>query len=179
MTKRSALRLIKTVWDNQKCESWDGVNHSMADAVVLAIGAMLKFSPKDFEIITGTMRSGYWSNWEYWYALAISIGNRSYIEAFEKFNERKPFFANQVLPVASRGFTHMTGRRARERLAVGSEVEGYGEVTSMTNERVVITMRGEARKIHQFTHDDLRRLFPASKKATREAPCQETKGETP
>ena len=168
MKKRTALRLIKTVWENQKYESWDGVNHSMQCAMVLAIGANLEFSPRDFGVIIETMGSGYWSRWDDWYALAISVGNRSFIAAYEAYQNWEPFLANRVRPVFSREFTHMTGTRARERLAIGFDVEGYGEVTSINRVRVVVTSR-HPRKIHRFTHDDLKRLFPAPKKAkTRE-----------
>lgn len=168
---RNALRLLSTVWKGQRCESWDGVNHSMADALRLAIGANLRFHPKDFEIMNGTMRSGYWigeNGYEWFYALAISVGNKSFIEAFEYCYQRKPFFANKVRPVGSQGYTHLTSTRARERLGIGSEIEGYGEVTSITNERVVVVSRPlpgkSGTRRYKWTHDQLKELFPAPKK---------------
>lgn len=167
----TAQQLIELVWHNQKCPDWDGTNHSMSYALRLAIGAHLKFDVAAFEAIDA-MRSSYWMGehgWEPRYALAIVVENKSFIEAFEEWTGRKPFRANHVNFGfnGSDGFRHRTTFRTRERLALGFTVgHDRAEVTSISNERVVLTTRKiGGRTIQKLTHEQLAELYPAPKKS--------------
>jgi hypothetical protein len=148
----------------------------MSHSLYLAIGAGMKFVASDINEIS-KMKSYCWCNWDDAYALAVSVRNMSFIAAYEENFKAKPFFAAGVTPVDSRGYTHRTSERARERLTIRSNlhIDGQpGEVTSITNDRVVIVLRecGEKmpRRILKLTHDDCRERWPApkKKKATKE-----------
>jgi len=156
----------------------EAADHANQAAATLAVGAGMEWMLADFGEVQGYWRKHcYPFDREYCYALAIAVGNTSYIKAFEKSEGRKPFFANKVEPANSRGYLHMVGIRMRERLGIGSQVclnlpgcYAWAEVTSIDNERVVLTakkMDGEdgVRRILKLDHDACAKMFPAPKRA--------------
>lgn len=169
----TGLVLLAHIWKNQKGKSWDSINHSMLYALRLGIGSHLEFTAADIAFAESNFRTGYWlgeHGWEYPYALAVSVENTSFIQAFEEHAKREPFFANKVDPLGSEGFTHLTGNRARCRLTLECAVivgDRPGRVSSITNERVVIVLRefrDQKRSILKLSHDACRKLWPAPKK---------------
>lgn len=169
----SGFTLIYFVWKQMKCKAWVAINHCMAKSLYLAIGAQLHFVASDLEAIDAQMRSGYWlgeHRWEYPYAFAITVGNQSFIEAFEEYTQRKPFFANNVTPgVDHHGYLHSMSARQRERLALGSQVGSWlCKVTSIQQDHVVLTSYEDAqksgRKVQKLTREQLAELYPAPRR---------------
>jgi hypothetical protein len=169
-----ALTLLSLVWNNQKGKSWDDINHCMSRALQLVIGSHMSITVEDFKHISSHYRPAYWlgeHGWEYPYALAVSCDNTGFAIALEEYLGRKPFFGNKITPVDSRGYTHRTSECARERLTKWTQVhiDGQpGEVTSISNERIIITLRdcGEKypRRVLKLTHEQVLAHWPAPKK---------------
>ncbi len=132
-----AYQLLHHVWRHSMKatrHSWERLNHSMQDAMDLAISAGLKFEPDDFDRVFKELRAGRWcgaDNGEQWYALAVAVGNQSAAMAFELFVERPPFIADDVQSQDFRA-THRTCR-ARDRLAVGSRFPWKNHQVTVTS----------------------------------------------
>lgn len=133
-----AYQLAKLVWVNN-CKAtdhaWNRVNHSMREAVRLAINAGLIFAPEDFGRFRGEFRSEYWdgeTGGEGFYTLAVATGNLSAAQSFETWKGRAPFIADDVRP-ASYGYATRAGNRQRERLAVDFSFAWKGEQPFVTS----------------------------------------------
>jgi hypothetical protein len=151
----------------------------MRGAANLSVGAKLEWKPGDFAHADEKFRAGYWlgeHGWEPLYAMAIWLDNASFIKAYEQATKRRPFIANDVSAYGqSSGYAHANGQhRQRGRIALRSEVwidNVRYECTSIDNERVVLTSRSDAKKrtIKKLTPEDCKALWPAPKKAKKEA----------
>lgn len=175
----TALTLLKQVWTHNGHDAWESLNHCMADAVQLAVGAKLNWESKDIAYVEDTMRPRYWlgeHRWEWVYSLAIACGSSSFIKAFETWSNRKPFIANNVENVATRGYNHFPCTRSqRGRIGLHSHVTINGlrfECTSIDNERIVLTSRsGEGkRRILKLTPEQCKKPFPPVKKVPETKP---------
>ena len=148
----------------------EAVGHAMRDAVALAIGTQMVWTVGDVGHFAGTDRD---------YALAIIVNNMSYLRAHEKYHNMAPYFGNCVRfpDYAHCGYVHMVGERARSRLCVGAFVVvpdvGRAEVTSMTPERIILTVSAYEEGANRFvvkrriklTHEQCAKMFPAPKNA--------------
>lgn len=171
---KSALKLISLVWQKNHTTAWEALNHCMSDAVKLAIGAKLEWSPSDFKFISDNFRPGYWLGehmWECSYALAVWTDNADFIKAYEAYSSRKPFIANCVSSHGqAEGYAHANSQnRQRGRIALWSEVWIDGlrfECTSISNDRVILTSRPTKgkRTIKKLSVEDCKTLWPAPKK---------------
>ena len=134
-----AYQLLHHVWKhslNATGHSWERLNHSMRGAMQLAINAGLRFDQDDFAKIWKEFRGGYWfgeTDGEGFYALAVQTGNLSAAQAFESWNKRQPFIADDVDPGCNYSYSHLTGRRKRGRLAVGFEFPWRGSQVKVTS----------------------------------------------
>lgn len=172
---KSALKLIAHVWQHNHTTAWEALNHCMYDAVQLAIGAKLEWSPKDFAYINENFRPYYWlgeHGWDRAYSLAVWTDGTSFIKAFEAAHNRKPFIANDVSAYGQAGgYAHAQGQnRQRGRIALNSEVWIDGvrhNCTSISNGRIILTSRPNKgkRRIRKLTHEDCAALWPAPKRA--------------
>ena len=107
-----ARQLIDLVWQHNReatGHSWQRLNHSMADALRLAITAGLRFDLHDFAAIYKDMRGGYWFGEpeHSFYRLAVDFDHLSACQSFEAWKERPPFI------------------HAGRRLAVGQQVTSW------------------------------------------------------
>ena len=146
-----ALHLLRHVWEScckANSHSWERVNHAMANALSLAIGAGLMFAEGDVEGLS-EFSCGYWigaENGEEFYTQAVIDGNTSFCEAFENARGRGPFRAWGVEARANSPYLHCNHvHRERERLAVGLTFNYAGErptVTSFKNTERVSTADG-------------------------------------
>lgn len=99
MNESKAYELIEYVWDNMSTSSYLRINHSMIDAVMLAIKSGMAFESSDLALIYTKMRGGYWfgvnSNGkgmgEMFYESAIMYKNNSAIQSYEHYAGIKPF----------------------------------------------------------------------------------------
>lgn len=126
-----ALQLVLHVWASS-CKaaphSWERLNHTMADAVKIAITGGLEFEAGDFNVIEKECRPGYWLYIESAYATAVSTRNQSAYKAIEHYLGREPIIADGV------------SGRGRGRLAEGCTFDYQGlrpTVTSFRNGYVV------------------------------------------
>jgi hypothetical protein len=146
MTKRQpkrspAYQLMAHVWESTNEEighSYERLNHAMHSALTLAIGAGMKFFPGDFSAINEDFRGGYWlgATSEWAYTLAVAVGNKSAIDAYEGYKNRGPFIADNVEPGSNyshEGFLHLSGTRQRARLALGFKFPWRGETVNVTS----------------------------------------------
>jgi len=183
----TALTLIKHVWQKNGTTAWEALNHSMWHAVQLAVGAKLKWEPSDLTEIANTMRAGRWlgeHGWESVYSLAVGTDGDSFIQAFEKWNNRKPFIANGVCSEYLHGGYVRANRshRKRGRIALQSELfigNLRFECTSISNERIILTScpgDGKKRTILKLTHADCATRWPAPKKPKKMPPTKPPKG---
>ena len=126
-----AYQLLHHVWLHSLAatgHSWERLNHSMRGAMQLAINAGLRFDRDDFARMYKEFRGGYWfgeTGGEGFYALAVQTGNLSAAQAFESWNGRQPFIADDV--------DTGSGRRKRGRLAVGSRFPWRGFQVTVTS----------------------------------------------
>jgi len=113
----------------------------MRDALSLAIGSGMKFNVGDFTEIDDAFHAGRWigtgdDNSEWCYRLAVLVGNKSAIDAYESYRHRKPFIADDVEPgdrYDHGGYLHLSGKRQRERLAIGFIFPWKGERVTVTS----------------------------------------------
>jgi len=141
LEESAAMRLLSLVWakaNTSTSHSWERLNHSMRAALELAIGSGMEFAKDDFAAFDREFRTQYWmgdtSEWAY--RLAVAVGNRSAIVAYEQRKNRGPFIAYDVkFPYLNdSGFTHgNVGTRSRERLVVGAEFPWKGEQVTVTS----------------------------------------------
>jgi hypothetical protein len=130
MAKSAAIRLLDLVWQNTtKDTSYERLNHSMRDALTLAIGCGMPMAAGDIKHVFSNYRSGYWiSDSDEWiYTLAIQVGNMPAIKSYEAAKDRKPFLADDVSFSADSGYIHSSYvNRQRERLCVGCSFSWKG-----------------------------------------------------
>jgi hypothetical protein len=101
-----AYKLLAMVWDH-RCGatqgSWDRVNHSMRDALTLAIKAGMLFDRDDFAAFASEFHSHFWLRadggdmlGECFYRLALVMGNQSAVLSFEAWKQRPPFIVDRI-----------------------------------------------------------------------------------
>lgn len=96
----SAMVLIQHVWDHNREAtgfSWTRLNWSMYAAVKVAITAGLEFNRDDFIRMADRMRIHRWageSNGEGWYSHAIKLAHPSAYQAYEAWQNRRPFIVD-------------------------------------------------------------------------------------
>lgn len=139
VTKSVVIQLLDLVWENANSSSpfsYERLNHSMRDAVSLAIGSGMTFAVDDVEYIVAHYRSGYWvgSSSEWMYSEAIAVENSSAYESYEKAFGRTGIIADDVSIESRSGYTHGSSlRRQKSRLAVGSKFPWKGQQVSVTS----------------------------------------------
>lgn len=117
----TVIEFLDLVWRNTNDaigHSWMRLNHSMHDALMLAVKAGFKFEKEDFTEISKRFRFGYWGGAgsgengfaESFYTAAVRNDNRSACIAFEAYKKRKPFI-------------YGNDNGARVRLAIGSDLK--------------------------------------------------------
>ncbi len=119
-------QLLQHMWHrvNKPTNSWERINHSMHQALCLAITSGYRFEPDDFAVAYEAFQGGHWftaATNEYLYGLAIRSVNLSAALSFEHWKGRPPFIADDV------------GNRKRERLAVGSQFHWKGSRVKVTS----------------------------------------------
>lgn len=175
----AAKQLLTLVWSRGKKDSWERINHSMRNALKLAIGSGLSFDAPDFDHFATVFRWSYWvSDVEWIYADAVIYGNQSCIEAFEQWRGRVPFRANDVdCPQwTNAGYIHANSiHRQRERMATNFRFrvgDDYWHVTGFDDAKGLIRVakysepwpKGKPIKLRKLTHDDFTAMCPAQKK---------------
>ncbi len=93
MKKKSpAYQLIQLVWDKTAFKSWIRLNHTMQNALSLALEAGLTFDLGDIKSICDTMRGGRWFGESEWiYKAAVEWDNGSAARSYELWQGREPF----------------------------------------------------------------------------------------
>lgn len=138
-TTSAAIQLLDLVWANcnkATAHSWERLNHSMRDALSLAIGAGFKFELGDIAHVLNNYRSGYWigESDEWIYSLAVGVENATAYQSYEAAYKREPFLADDVCFQCHGGYTHGSSvHRSRERLSVGAEFAWKGEKLTVTS----------------------------------------------
>lgn len=137
-TKSPAYQLIEFVWSNTAHDPWERLNHCMADAVELAIGAGMRFANGDFASIFREFRGAYWfgsPRGERFYSLACLVDNVSACQSFEAFMRRRPIIVDNVhCDCDWGGYMHAnTVRRKRGRIAAGFSFPWNGETVTVTS----------------------------------------------
>ena len=136
------LKLLTMVWNHMHdstSHSWLKWNHSMADALRLAIRSGMRFDLDDFDFMKKTFRTGYWLPWEEIYSTAVLYRNNSAYLAIEKALDRKPFIVKGASININTGDGPAGNGLAR--LIVGARFTWNGEavkVTSFKNRDTVI-----------------------------------------
>lgn len=182
-----ALALLTLVWEKGSKQSWQTINLSMRNALRLAICSGMAFVASDFRHCKDEFRWGYWvtSNPEWIYLDAVVNNNMSCVKAWEAFCGRIPFIANGVQSSSRESYLH-TGSitRTRERLAVGLSfpigkatwyVTGFDDdVGTLRAARYANRhAQGKPKQLKRFTHQEIKDLFPAPKKAHSNEPLKE------
>lgn len=88
-----AYQLVALVWAQTAFRSWIRLNHTMQDALLLAIKAGLRFAKDDIGSIFGRFRGSYWfgADSERFYRCAVEAGNTSACQSWEHWVGRPPF----------------------------------------------------------------------------------------
>lgn len=166
---------MRIIWTAHGTDAWMALNHSMYQALRLAIGANLAWDVKAIVEIQNTMRPGYWigeNGWEHAYAFAIAVDNRSFIKSYEEHIGRPSFFANDVTTIDACGFVHTSNgcHLKRGRIAIGSSIgDSRHRITSVTQDSVTLcTYEGDdpvPKKREKLTLEMMMVRYPAPKKA--------------
>lgn len=182
-TTTPALQLLSIVWNKVKKDSWERINHAMREALSLAIGSGLTFKASDFDHMSAKFRWSYWvsESSEWIYTSAILNLNESCIAAYEQWKQREPFRANKVQAARYRDpYLHTSSiARERERLAVGMGFPHDGRqwwVTGFDDTKGTVRIasyagrwqEGKPEKLRQLTHEQLKAICPAPKKAKKD-----------
>ena len=142
-TQSPARTLLEHVWEHANSKtnySWERLNHSMVDALTLAIGSGMAFVVDDWNL--SGFNAGRWvgETMERYYRMAVVTGNRSAIETFEAWRNRKPIIADDAnmggryVYSGESGYTHGGGgTRQRERLVIHCSFLYQGEVVEVTS----------------------------------------------
>jgi hypothetical protein len=160
-----ALELVLHVWASA-CKaaphSWERLNHTMYDAVTLAITGGLEFGVDDFNRICKTCRPQYWLDTEQAYLMAVATPNISACKAFEHCLKREPVIADNVTGPAWHHYNTFTCQRGR--VAKGCTFDFRGlrpKVTSFSN-GCVVACTYKPRKEGEYG-DKLERRFTISR----------------
>ena len=152
--KRSQARiLLEHVWQSTNtctCCSYERLNHSMHNALCLAIGSGMEFTKEDWHLSGFNPDRWTGETMETYYRAAVVVGNRSAIETYEAWIGRKPIIADYVNMRGIRGYSYGgeggyqhgdAGTRKKERLVIGASFSYHGEdveVTSFTKEGAAV-----------------------------------------
>lgn len=174
-----AMQLLTLVWQHSQYDSHGRVNTAMREALILALCSGMAFEVGDFAKM-GQFRWGYWagSELEWIYSTAVTNLNESAVLAWEAHTNREPFRGNNVtLQRYGRNYLHTNNpARQRERLAFGFSLPLEGRrwyVTGFDDEKGLIRLAsyasghpdGKPEKLRKLTHEELKALCPAPKKA--------------
>lgn len=135
-------RLVDQVWQHLKTKSWIRTNHTMQDAIDLAVKSCMDFAEADILKINEKMRGGYWLHMESLYSTAVEADNVSACRSIEHALSRRPWILH--------------GRR----LSVGAEIDD-GFVTSITDDKLIACVyengqrHGKPVKRHSITREML------------------------
>jgi len=129
------IQLLSLVWKHNREAtgfSWLKLNHSMRQALFLALHSGMIFAPDDFDYMVGEFRLGRWMrDLEHFYEQTVLYRNASAWHAVETFLGRKPF----IMPGAS--IDSRTGDgpcgNGLARLVVGAKFKWNGELVTVTS----------------------------------------------
>ena len=126
-----AIQLLTLVWAEcykPPALSYRRLNAAMQDALRLAITSGMEFESHDFILMAHRFRADYWLDDEWFYSLAVGVGNISACQSYEQMMDRPPFIADQVDSLGE-DYVH----RKRGRLAVGCRFPWDGKMAEVTS----------------------------------------------
>lgn len=94
-----AIRFLQSTWDFTNTampHSWQRLNHTMRDALFLALEGGFEFHVDDFKLLGPRFNAGRWrgSNIEAFYSLAVKLGHNQAWNAYEAWAGRTPFLVS-------------------------------------------------------------------------------------
>lgn len=135
-TESQVIQFLRLAWKNSDAGvpfAWERLNHTMAAAMRVALGAF-KFEPGDYATAMKEFNGGRWCDPEGSYATAVANGNTSACVSIEKYLGREPIIADDV-KMAGRydSNTHLIADRQKERLHVGAGFTWKGDRVKITS----------------------------------------------
>lgn len=132
----TAIEFLTFVWNHRQesiSHSWLKMNHSLYDALSLAVRSGMQFNLGDISVIFNRFRGGYWmgSDTEWFYKLAVIYRHSSAYQAYEKYASRKPFIVKGASIHTSTG--DGPAGQGLSRLIVGAEFQYNGERVQVTS----------------------------------------------
>lgn len=186
--KSPAYKLLEHVWRNAlktTRHSWERLNHSMADAMCLAIYSGMKFDTSDIDKVSQSFRMGYWGDGERFYTRAVKAGNISACHTLEKYLNRKPFIAKFNLDYWNGDGYMRSPHRQSGRICVGCSFAWDGDrvtVTSFADDGSYFIAcsyqpdnRSKVKKMYRVTLPDLRKVNQAFTDRTANKPLEKDK----
>lgn len=135
-TESQVIQFLRLAWENSDAGvpfAWERLNHTMAAAMRVALGAF-KFEPGDYATAMKEFNGGRWCDPEGSYATAVANGNLSACVSIEKYIGREPIIADDVkMGHVYQANTHLIGDRQKERLHVGCSIRWKGETVKVTS----------------------------------------------
>lgn len=86
-----ARNFLNTLYYNSHSKSWLSLNHSLGEALHMAVGCGLRFDSGDFEYFMSRLKGDHWLNLEGTYASAVVAENTNACECLETHFGRPAF----------------------------------------------------------------------------------------
>jgi hypothetical protein len=135
VAESAVIELLGLVWAHNReatGHSWLKLNHSMREALSLALHTGMLFAADDFCTMAERFRLSYWSgDLELFYREAVLYRNASAWQAYEAFVKRRPFIFKGASCYAHTGDGPCGTGLAR--LVVGAEFQWNGERVTVTS----------------------------------------------
>ena len=141
-TDSHAMQFLTLAWERNCKRSWECINHTMHDALKVAVDGGFEFAADDVQTIYERWRASRWigkDGLEWFLAMAVAVDNKTAIAAIDKFLDRTPIIADDVKFSSGSRTLHNSGGTsvARGRLVVGATFT-FGDsrptVTSLNGE---------------------------------------------
>jgi len=116
-TDSRLYRFVEMVWENGRDGSWERYNHSLFDALTIAVKMNFEIHEGDFAKIADRMRVSYWLYNERIYRTAVEAYNNKACQEIERYLDRPAF------------------RFEKKRLFEGSQFMWDGEYVTVTSIR--------------------------------------------
>lgn len=155
------LRLLSLVWagcGTVTSHSWGRLNTCMWKALCLAIGAGMRFAPKDFAKFS-RFRPGYWLNYESAYGVAVRASNDSAARSLEQWFGRPPYIADWMDPggCGQAEYQHLISSRRDCRLFVGAFFQWNNERAKVTSFPDGAVFACSYRRVDRYTQEIVHR----------------------
>lgn len=141
-----AVQLVDLVWRMTGVRSWIRLNHTMQDALALAIKSGLHFEPGDIELLYRSFNGHRWfGDCEWVFRLAVQRDNVPACVSYEQWVKRDPFILDgrRLYVGAPVDFKHLVNAEGRTALVTSFAKDGMSLIVCTYPEAHYLGRAGE------------------------------------